>query len=142
MATLSANEKRVFEFNLDPVLNDIPCVASDIVYEGAAVGLSSGYARPFTDGDDFCGFAIAKTDNSSGSAGDKYVRVMQKGVVRLTVGGTLAVTDLNALVYATDDDTFSKTDSGSDTVIGRIARFISTTEAMVAFEAEALRLSA
>jgi hypothetical protein len=141
MTTLAANTKRVFEFNADPVTSDIPVVASDIIYEGAAVGLSSGYARPFADGDDFCGFALAKVDNSSGSAGDKSVRVAQKGVVRLTVGGTLAVTDVNALCYATDDDTFSKTDSGSDTAIGRISRFISTTEAMVAFEAEALRLS-
>lgn len=139
MATLSANTKRVFEFNEDPLLTDVPVVASDIIYEGAAVGLSSGYARPFTDGDTFLGFAIAKADNSSGSAGDKYVRVAQRGQVKLTIGGTLAVTDLAASIYATDDDTFSKTDSGTDTVIGKLSRFVSTTVGIVRFEGSQVR---
>ena len=138
MATLSANSKRVFEFNEDQLLQDIPVVASDIIYEGAAVGLSAGYARPLQAGDVFVGFATAKADNSSGSAGDKYVRVLQRGTVKLTIAGTLAVTDLAATVYASDDDTFTKS-STSNSDIGTLTRFISTTVGMVRFEGEQVR---
>ena len=138
MTTLSANSKRTFEFNEDMILNDVPAVASDIIYEGAAVGLSSGYARPLQAGDTFVGFAIAKCDNSSGSAGDKYVRVAQRGTVRLTVAGTLAVTDLGTDVLASDDDTFTQATTGNS-LIGTLSRFISTTEGMVRFEAEQVR---
>lgn len=135
MTTLAANLKRVYEFNEDPILNDIPMVASDIIYEGAAVGETSGIARPFTSGDDFLGFAVAKADNSSGAASAITVRVRQQGTVKLTIAGTLAASDLGAPIYLTDDNTFSKTNGGSDTVVGRLSRFISTTVGMVRFEA-------
>ena len=134
MTTLAANVKRVYEFNEDPLLNSVPMIAADIIYEGAAVGESSGIARPLADGDDFLGFAIAKADNSEGAASDIAVRIRQKGTVLLTIGGTISAADVGAPIYATDDNTFSKTDSGSDTVVGRLSRFISSTSGMVRFE--------
>lgn len=142
MTTLAANKPRAYEFNEDPLINDIPCVAADIVYEGAAVGDNgSGYARPLADGDPFMGFAARKCDNSAGAAGDLDVLVYQKGNIRLIVAGVDNVTDEGATVYATDDDTFSLTDSGTDTAIGKVRRVIDTTtgECIVRFEAASAR---
>lgn len=140
MTTLSSNTNRVFEFNEDPLLNDIPVIASDIIYAGAAVGESSstGNARPLQGGDTFLGFAIAKADNSSGSVGDTYVHVRSKGIVKLTVTGVSADDDLGVAVYATDDDTFTTTASGA-TQIGVLHRWISGTTCMVRFEASTVR---
>lgn len=140
MTTLAANLKRVFEFNEDPLYDDIPVIASDIIYEGAAVGESSsaGTARPLVGGDVFLGFAAAKVDNSSGSAGDKNVRVKKKGTVKLPVTGVTGIADLGATVYATDDNTFTLTASGA-TAIGKIVRHVTSTTVMVRFEAAQVR---
>jgi len=138
MATRSTNIGRTFELGAAPLYNDIPCVASDIVYEGSAVGLSSGYARPHAQGDEFCGFAISKVDNSSGSAGDKTVRVIQQGIVKADVVGASAVTHVNDAVYMSDDDTFTLT-STSNTQIGKVVRWISGTTCMVSFQALAIQ---
>lgn len=141
MATLAANLKRTYEFNEDALISDVPVVAAGIIYEGAAVGedISTGLARPLEDGDTFLGFAVAKADNSAGSAGDVYVRVRQQGIVKLAVTGVAAAADLGNPVYATDDNTFSDTDSGSDTQIGKVTRWVSGTTCMVRFEATAIR---
>lgn len=135
MTTLAANKKRVYEFNADPIYNDVPMIASDVIYEGAAVGesSSSGNARPLEGGDNFLGFATAKADNASGSAGDVNVRVRSRGIVKLSVTGVSADDDLGATVYATDDDTFTLTASGGSS-IGKVHRWISGTTCMVAFE--------
>lgn len=140
MATLSANVKRVFEFNEDPLYNDIPVISSDVIYEGAAVGesASTGNARPLVAGDTFLGFATAKADNSSGAVGDTYVRVRQKGMVKLTVTGVSADDDLGTTIYASDDATFTTT-VGSNTPIGKLARWVSGTTCIVRFEADAVQ---
>jgi len=140
MATLAANQKRVYEFNEDPLLNDVPVIASDIIFEGAAVGESSstGNARPLQGGDTFLGFAVAKADNSSGSVGDTYVRVRSKGIVKLTVTNVSADDDLGVAVYASDDDTFTTASTGN-TQIGVLHRWVSSTTCMVRFEASTVR---
>jgi len=139
MTTRSTNIGRVFEAGQSPVLNDYPVIAADIIYEGSAIGESAslGYVRPHVSGDVFCGFAMGKADNSSGAAGDVNVRAIQQGVVKLTVTGG-AVATLNALVYASDDDTFTTT-AGAHTAIGKIVRHVSGSVVMVAFQAEALQ---
>lgn len=141
MTTLAANVKRVYEFIDDPLLTDIPMIAADIIYEGAVVGESSslGLARPLADGDVFLGFAVAKADNSTGAASDVYVRVRQRGTVKLAVTGVASTADIGAAVYSVDDNSFSLTDSGSDIQIGKVVRWISSTSCMVRFEATAVR---
>lgn len=142
MTTLAANKPRAYELNEDPLFNDIPVVADDIIWDGAAVGdNASGYARPLADGDPFMGFCVGKVDNTGGAAGDLYARIAQKGNIRLIVTGVDNVNDEGATVYATDDDTFSLTDSGSDTAIGKVRRVINTTtgECIVHFEATSIR---
>lgn len=136
MTTLAANVKRSYEVNEDPLYNDVPCVASDIVYEGAAVGdNASGYGRPLVAGDPFMGFAAAKVDNSTGAAGDKNIRVRQRGTAKLSVVGVAGVGDHGETVYASDDGTFTLT-AGSNTAIGKVTRWISGTTCMVRFEAK------
>lgn len=109
MATLSANSPRKFLQGLENL--EYPVIASDIIYEGAAVGLNgSGYARPLVAGDTFIGIAIDKVDNSSGAAGDKQVLVKHFGIVELTLASA-AADDEGKTVYASDDDTFTLTSS-------------------------------
>ena len=113
MATLTANKKIDYEFNEDPLLNDIPVVATDIVYEGAAVGesASTGTGRPLVSGDSFLGMAVAKCDNTTGAAGDKNIRVRQRGTMKVAVAIVAGIADLGANVYASDDDVFTLSSS-------------------------------
>lgn len=131
MTTLAANKPRNYELG---DIGEYPVVASDIIYEGAAVGMSAGNARPLTAGDPFLGFAEAKVDNSSGSAGDKRVRVKRRGQVQIPVTGVTGITDVGDDVYASDDDTFTLTES-TNTRIGTVTRYVSTGVAVVEFEA-------
>ena len=140
MTTLAANKARRYEASPDPVFNDLPMVASDTIFEGAALGenASLGTYRPLVDGDNFGGFAVSQQINA-GAAAAENVRAAQCGNVLLTLTDTITAADKDAAVYATDDDTFSITDSGSDTQIGKIVRFVSANTAIVYFEAAALR---
>lgn len=138
MATLAANKPRTYEAQEEPSFNDLPAVASDIIYEGAAVGDSSGNGRPLVGGDAFQGFADRQCDNSAGAAGAKNVRLRQRGVIIVPVTGVTAITDEGSTVYATDDDTFTLTASGAS-AIGKIIRRISGTTCAVYFEAAAKR---
>lgn len=131
MTTLAVDKRRVFE---TPGINTFPLIANDIVYEGAAVGLSSGNARPLTAGDQFVGFAMERADNTGGSAGDVSVNVMTRGQVVLPVTGASAVTDVGKAVYASDDDAFTLTAS-TNSPIGRVVRWVSSTTCIVAFDA-------
>ena len=134
MATLSATKLRSFEQGVAPQLNDLPVIAADRIYEGAALGdAGPGNIRPLEAADAFVGFAYAEADNTTGSAGDVNVRVRQKGIVQIPVTGVTGVTDLGVSVYASDDDTFTLTAAGNS-IIGKVVRFISGTDVMVAFE--------
>lgn len=132
MTTLAQDMTRPFEIG---DRNEYPVVASDIIYQGAAVGLvaSSGHARPLTAGDRFGGFAESRADNSAGAAADTNVRVIERGKVQLTVTGVTA-TDIGQPVYATDDDTFTL--SPVDGVfVGFVHRYVGSNTAVVRFDA-------
>lgn len=139
MTTRASNIKRTFEFNEDELLDDVPVIADDIVYEGSAVGESSstGYGRPLVAGDTFLGFSNSKCDNAGGSAGAKNIRVRKKGTVKLAVTGA-SVASLGDTVYASDDDTFTLT-STDNTAIGKVVRHVTSTICMVRFEAAQVR---
>lgn len=139
MTTLATDAPRVYEVNLDPDFDEAPAVATDIIYEGAAVGdNASGYARPLVAGDAFWGFAHTRCDNSTGAAGAKRVKLRQRGNIQLTVVGASAVTDKDNAVYASDDNTFTLSSTGN-TQIGKVKRWVSGTTCVVAFEAVAAR---
>lgn len=138
MTTLAKDKLRAYE------LGDIaehPAVASDVIYEGAAVGIdTSGNARPLASGDEFAGFCIAKIDNSTGAAGDKRVRVKAYGLIELDVTGADA-TKVGEPVYATDDDTFTLTKVTGAVRIGYVHRHVSGTKVIVSFKASRLKAS-
>lgn len=132
MTTLAANKPRSYELGNR---NDLLMIASDIIYEGAAVGIvsGSGHARPLAAGDKFVGFAESTVDNSAGAAAAKSVRVITEGLIQLAVG-SVAITDIGKPVYASDDDTFTLTAS-TNSYIGRVHRYVSSGVAVVAFDA-------
>jgi len=133
MATLAKDSPRSYQVGEKEVY---PVIASDIVFEGAAVGENaSGYARPLVAADPFLGFAERKADNSAGAAGDKNVTVKTRGRVQLEVVGASAVTaNDRPAVYASDDDTFTLT-STANSKIGYVQRWVSGTTCIVEFDA-------
>jgi hypothetical protein len=136
MTTLAVNKPRAYDSApLRHWENAIPVIASDIIYEGAAVGVvsASGHARPLAAGDKFAGFAVRKVDNSAGAAAAKRVDVYQKGFVQLSVTGAV-ITDKGLPVYATDDDTFSFSPVGG-VFVGFLHRYVSAGVGVVAFDA-------
>ncbi len=136
MTILADNKVRAYETG---DFNDLPVIAADIIYEGAAVGENAaGYFRPLVAGDNFSGMAVKKADNSAGAAGAINIKVRQKGRITIDVTGVSAVTDEGSTVYASDDNTFTLTSSGNS-AIGKIIRWISGTKCVVAFEAVSRR---
>lgn len=140
MATLAVDKPRVFALTGEhPNYNEIPAIASDIIYAGAAVGESStsGTGRPLVGADAFMGFAVERCDNSAGAAADKRIKVVKSGDVELVVSGVDNINDEGSTVFASDDDTFTLTSTTTNSNIGKVVRVISTSanKALVHFEA-------
>lgn len=134
MATLAANKPRAYELGQR---NHLPVIASDIIYEGAAVGVvaGTGHTRPLVGGDAFAGFTVSKADNSAGVAAAINVEVVDCGQIQLAVSGAV-ITDVGQPVYATDDDTFVFNPVGGS-FIGFVKRFVSAGVVVVEFDADA-----
>ena len=136
MATLSKDTPRVYEIG---DINEFPVIAADIIYEGAAVGENgSGYSRPLQGGDVFQGFAEKTVDNSEGAAGAKNVRVQEKGKIKVSISSLAITANDRPAVYMSDDDTFTLT-ATSNSLIGYVARWVSTGVAIVEFNAGLVR---
>jgi len=106
----------------------LPVQASSTVYAGAAVTIDTGgEVGPLSASDvSFSGFARKKADNSAGSAGDINAAIITEGLIQLTVTGLNDNNDLNDVVYATDDTTFTLTASGA-VAIGRVFQIVNLT---------------
>lgn len=139
MATLAADKSRNYEAYAGEVLNDLPVIAADIIYEGAAVGENAaGYMRPLVAADPFVGFAVKQVDNAAGAAGDKDVKVRSCGFVQLAISALAITANDGVAVYASDDDTFTLT-AAANSLIGHVHRWISTGVAIVHFEAVSMK---
>lgn len=136
MTTLAANKPRAYELG---ERNELPVIASDIIYEGAAVGVvdASGHARPLSGGDRFVGFAVAKADNSAGAAAAINVETVKSGEIQLSVTGAV-ITDVGQPVYALDDDDFTFNPVGAS-FIGFVKRYVSAGVAVLDFNAGVYR---
>lgn len=132
MTTLSVDTQRVQETGS---VNTFSVIASDVIYEGAAVGLvkATGHARPLVGGDKFVGFCQQIVDNSLGAAAAKNVDVVEEGKVVLSVSGAV-ITDVGLPIYASDDDTFSFSPV-SGTFVGFVHRFVSSGVVVIDFNA-------
>lgn len=132
MATLAADAVRTYAIG---EMEDYPAIAADIIYEGAAVGDDgNGYARPLQAGDPFRGFAVERCDNAAGAAGDKTVRCRTEGRIVLAIG-SLAITDVGKAVYASDDNTFTLTQS-TNTLIGFVDQYLASGSGIVRFRSQ------
>lgn len=133
MTTLRTNKPRALQNN---TTNGLPVLAGARIYEGAAVGMSAGYARPLVSGDQFAGFAKTKV---TGTKSQQVVIVDAVGKAELAVSGVTAES-LGVDVFATDDDTFALSRRG--TCIGTVWRVISPGVAVVAFRGLGVGLDA
>lgn len=129
MTILNKNTPRDYELG---EVNELPVELHALIYEGAAVGLTSaGYVRPLEAGDIFVGFCEQAIDNHQGSAGAQRVRVRSCGKLKLTVENA----DQSAVgkpVYAKDDATFSLI-AENNSCIGYVYRYEHTGQCVVAF---------
>lgn len=136
MATLAKDKVRQFR-NCAPAI-EYPAVATDILYRGSAAGDSSGTVRPLAAGDGFMGFIDAKADNSAGAASAINVSVIPEGEVLLAVTSVASENDYGVTVYASDDDTFTLA-STSNSAIGKVSQWVSSTTCWVKFQGTAFR---
>jgi hypothetical protein len=125
---LSADTPRVYELG---DINKLPVLASATIYEGSAVGLSSGYARALVAGDAFMGFARRGVVEETAANGGADVEVVTKGLLQATIT-SVAVTDVGSSVYMSADGTFTLT-KGSNSWIGLVYRYVASNTCIVAF---------
>ncbi len=86
-----------------------------------------GYAYPARSGtvtDVFLGEAMETVDNSGGAAGALSVRVRQRGSIVVALS-TAVATDVGIPVYASDDQTVTRT-SANNVRVGKVAEIIDT----------------
>jgi hypothetical protein len=136
MTTLSADKRRDIVLG---TVNEIPVIIAEIIYEGSAVGIikASSHAWPLAFPNKFAGFCEQKCDNSTGAAAAKNVRVISKGVAKLSISGAV-ITDVGLPVYATDDDTFVFLPTAG-VFIGMTRRFVSSGIMEVEFDAISMK---
>lgn len=101
--------------------------ASTTIYEGALVTVDgSGNLVNLTGTTGFIGVAMHTVDNSTGAAAAKTIRVKTRGCIEVTIGDTIAKTDLNGTIEASDNDTFRLAASITGNPVGKIAAIVTT----------------
>jgi len=117
------------------VICDSPVGASSTIYRGAMVmHNAAGFMVPCAaeSGAVFAGIAEEEVDNSTGSDGDKQCKAIHDGRFLLT-GAGFTQADVGEIVYASDDETITKT-AGSNVLVGKIQKFVSATQVWVLLE--------
>lgn len=134
MTTLAVDSPQVL---VTGDMNSVPVITADTVFEGAMVGIeaATGHGRPLVAGDIFAGHSIFKVVNELGLVGGEKDIRLRSGRYRLlcTLTG-VAITDVGAPVYASDDDTLTKT-ATSNSYVGRISRYVKANTAEIEFDA-------
>jgi len=106
-----------------------------VVYDGALVGLNETTGKVVLWSDNssavltFLGYAQKGGTGNSGGTVETSVNCAGANLVRVTVGGTPTISDITCvgdLVYATDDNTFTRNAAGEGP-IGIISRWYSST---------------
>ena len=111
-------------------------VSVDQIFKNALVKFNAaGFLAPCAAeaGAVFAGVAFEPKNNSSGSAGDVICRVIKKGRFLMT-GTGFAQADLGEKVYATDDQTITKTFVDNTQEVGIIDEFVSSTQVWVSID--------
>ncbi len=111
----------------------LPSANAAVPFSGSALSYGSGgYVHPLVAGEIFAGIS-RETITSAKSAtadGSRYIEA-STGEFICTLAITVAVTDIGRRVYATDDNTFTFTQSGAETYFGKVIGVQSSTLAIV-----------
>jgi len=129
---LTKDTRLKFAGPADHWYDSVGVAASSTIYKGSMVGLSGGYARALTAGDQFIGHAIEQADNSSGSAADISVDLIRGRYCLEVTLSDVTRHDVGRAVYASDDGTLSLT-GGGNSWVGTVARYVTTDTAVVEF---------
>lgn len=111
----------------------LPVAASTTIYKGGMVcDNGSGAAVPAADtaGYVVVGIALEHVDNSSGSAGDRYVNVLAGQAFELVTSGAGAG-NIGDYAYVTDDQTVALVPNTNNVVAGVVSRYVSATSVYV-----------
>lgn len=103
------------------------------VWRGGIVAINAaGFGKAAADvaSERVAGVSVETVDNTGGAAGDKRAKV-QGGIFRFAISGAFAQADVGKRCFVIDDQTVSVATIGNGVVAGRIAEFISATEAWV-----------
>lgn len=131
MSKITKEVSRTYECGC---FNEHPILGATKIFEGMAVGINTdGYARPLIAGDKFAGFADRSVDNTLGTDGEHSVSVRHQGCIILSDINNVDQTKIGALVYASNENTFTLTETGNSP-IGKISRAFNG-EIAVKFEA-------
>lgn len=100
---------------------DFGVAATTKVPKGVLTQLASGYLTSMTLGTSLvpAGVSYEEADNSEGGNGAIRCRVYRVGIFEFIMAGA-AITDIGLPVYATDNQTVTKTSTGA-TAVGKIA---------------------
>ena len=110
---------------VDQDIREFPVATNVKIYKGALLSIrSTGYVGPLVAAEQFAGVAYEEVDNTGGANGAKKVKAFVRGGFEHALASA-AVTDLGDAVYASADDTITKT-SASNTFIGKIVEYAGT----------------
>jgi hypothetical protein len=113
-----------------PVVASVNIPQGTMVFAVAASGLATNSIAGGAN--HFLGIARGQADNSSGGNSDKTVEVFQTGVFQLEGSGfTQAL--VGDKIYAVDNFAVNAT-ATSQTLVGRVTEFVSSTKIMVRLE--------
>jgi hypothetical protein len=105
-------------------IDNMPVAAGVTIFQGAAIGLKDGFARPLQHGDIFVGFAMETSIRERVN-----LRCRGKLDVRLS---HVAPEDVLRAIYMTDDETFTFDGHGNSRV-GYVRRYISPDTCVIEF---------
>lgn len=141
MTALSADRNGTYfrEISARTPTKEYPVIASDIIYAGALVSLTSaGYARPADDdlvGDRFVGVAKKTANNSAGAAGAIDVEVKLEGEILVAMANAVQA-DVGTVATVLDDQTCGSAGDGTNDInVGMVSELESATQVWVMFSA-------
>lgn len=112
--------------------NEAPVAADKRLYRGSMAFADADGRATNVLGAKFLGHVAAEANNTAGGAGAINV-LLHAGRYRAQVAITgVALTDRGKQVYASDNNTYTLT-AGSNTLVGRVVRYVGANTALVEF---------
>lgn len=111
----------------------VPALNGDILYAGALLGVDAdGYAAPWSDaaGMTLLGICMKQVTGDTSASPVPEANVSSSGMIlrQISVTSAAGQTDVGALVFATDDNTFALGLTPTNVqAVGRVSRYYSGT---------------